>query len=70
MLAPSATPRNALTKLNTAIRDIAKRPDTIESFHKLGYEPMALNIEETTTMLRAERDRWRPVMAAGNVKPQ
>lgn len=70
MLAPSATPRVALTKLNAAIRDIARRPDTLESFHKLGYEPMVMTLEETAAMLRAERDRWRPVLAAANVKPQ
>lgn len=70
MLAPGATPRGALTKLNAAIRDIAGRPETLESFHKLGYEPMVMTLEETATMLRAERDRWRPVLIAAKVKPQ
>jgi len=70
MLAPGATPRAALTKLNAAIREITRRPDTLESFHKLGYEPMVVSLEETAAMLRAERDKWRPVLAAANVKPQ
>lgn len=70
MLAPSATPRAALTKLNAAIRDITARQETAESFHRLGYEPMVTSLEESAAMLRAERERWRPVLAAAKVKPQ
>ena len=70
ILAPAATPRAALMKLNGAIRDIAKSPETAQHFLSLGYEPMVTSLEEAATMLRNERERWRPILAAAHIKPQ
>jgi tripartite-type tricarboxylate transporter receptor subunit TctC len=70
ILAPAATPRAALQRLNGAIRDVARAPDTAQSFLAMGYEPMVTNLDESAQLLRAERDRWKPILAAANVKPQ
>lgn len=70
ILAPSATPRPALTRLNAALREIAKSPETAQSFHNMGYEPMVTTLEESAALLKAERDKWRPILAAANIKPQ
>lgn len=70
MLAPSATPKPALQRLNAVLREIARSPETAQSFHTLGYEPMVTTLEESAALLKAERDRWRPVLAAANVKAQ
>jgi len=70
ILAPSATPKTALARLNNAVRELARQPDTADSFHRLGYEPMVAGLEESAALLKAERDRWRPILAAAQVKPQ
>ncbi|MGE4241195.1 Bug family tripartite tricarboxylate transporter substrate binding protein [Ramlibacter sp.] len=70
ILAPAATPKPVLARWNSAIREITKQPDTAESFLKLGYETMVCTLEESAALLRAERDRWKPVLLAANVKPQ
>lgn len=70
ILAPAATPKAALVRLNGAIRDVVKTPDTAQVFRGLGYEPMLANLDESAQLLRAERDRWKPILAAANIKPQ
>lgn len=70
ILAPAATPRPTLQRWNSALRDIARQPETAESFLKLGYEPMVTTLEESAALLQAERDRWKPILLAANVKPQ
>lgn len=70
ILAPSATPRPALARLNSAIRDITRTPETAKAFQALGYEPMVTTLEESAALLKGERERWRPVLAAAQVKPQ
>jgi tripartite-type tricarboxylate transporter receptor subunit TctC len=70
LLAPAATPRPVLARWNAAIREITRQPETAESFLKLGYEPMVATLEESAALLRAERERWKPVLAAANIKPQ
>ena len=70
MLAPAATPPAAIARLHAAITEVVSKPDTAEAFHKLGYEPMLMSQTDSAAMLKAERERWRPVLQAANVKPQ
>lgn len=70
ILAPAGTPRASLAKLNGAIQEIARMPDTAQSFHKLGYEPMVTSLEESAVLLKGERERWHPILDAAQVKPQ
>ena len=70
MLAPAGTPAAAIARLNTAITRVVQSPETVEAFHKYGYEPMAISQQESASLLKAERERWRPVLKAANIKPE
>ena len=70
ILAPAATPRAALLKLNAAIREAVRGPEAASAFLRLGYEPMSTTLEESAALLRGERERWTPILAAAQIKPQ
>lgn len=70
VLAPAGTPRPALERLNTTIREIAQAPETAKHFLTMGYEPMVTDLDEAAALLRAERERWGPVLQAAQIKPQ
>ena len=70
MLAPTGTPPAAIAKLHAAIAETVKKPETVQAFNKLGYEPMSLSQQEAASMLKAERERWQPVLKAANIKPE
>ena len=53
-----------------AITAALKDPETLEAFRKQGYQPMSSNPKETATLLRADHDRWAPILKAANVVPQ
>ena len=70
MLAPKGTPDAALAKLHATIQDVVKEPETAQAFHRLGYEPMQVSQKDSAAMLKAEHDRWGPVLKAANIQPQ
>jgi tripartite-type tricarboxylate transporter receptor subunit TctC len=70
MLAPAGTPPAAIAKLHAAIEETVKKPETVQTFNKLGYEPMSVSEQEAASMLKAERERWQPVLKAANIKPE
>jgi len=70
LLAPAGTPRAALTRLNEAVRDVVRAPETTRQFLTMGYVPMVTDLDESAAMFKAERERWRPVLAAAQIKPQ
>lgn len=70
MLAPKGTPAAAIVKLHAKIVETVKEPDTVQTFNRLGYEPMSVSQAEAASMLKAERERWQPILKAANVKPE
>lgn len=70
LLAPAGTPRAALARLNEVVRDVARAPETAQNFLSMGYVPMVTDLDETAAMFKAERERWRPVLSAAQIKPQ
>ena len=70
MLAPKGTPAAAIAKLHASIQEVVRDPETAQAFQRLGYEPMQLSQKDSAAMLKAEHDRWGPVLKAANVQPQ
>lgn len=70
MLAPAGTPADALARLHAGINEVLKKPETAESFLKLGFETMVISQREAATLLRSERERWAPILKAANIRPQ
>jgi len=70
MLAPKGTPAAAIAKLHASIQEVVRDPETAQAFQRLGYEPMQVSQKDSAAMLKAEHDRWGPILKAANVQPQ
>ena len=69
---PKGTPRDAIAKLNEALRAALADPAVLKRFADLGLEASAAN-QQTPEGLRAhqkaEADKWWPMIKAAGVKP-
>jgi tripartite-type tricarboxylate transporter receptor subunit TctC len=70
MLAPAGTPPAIVTQLYSAIATVLKDPETIDAFQKQGYETYIKSPAETAAVVRADHERWGPILKAANVVPQ
>ncbi len=68
VVAPAATPRDIIEKLNNAFRQALAVPDTRARLAALGAEIKVGTPQDLDTMLAAERARWAPVIAAAHIK--
>jgi tripartite-type tricarboxylate transporter receptor subunit TctC len=67
LLAPAATPREALAALHAATVDALNDPGLREQLTRAGFEITPSSSEEAAAMLRAERDRWAPILPGLNL---
>ena len=70
MVAPAKTPREIIDKLNGAFRQALAVPQTRTRLEALGAEIKIGTPEDLDKMLASERDKWRPVVKAANIKVQ
>jgi tripartite-type tricarboxylate transporter receptor subunit TctC len=68
LLAPARTPREVVTTLNRAIRNVVKRQDIHDRIVQVGIDPVGDSPEEFTQFLRDEIAKWGKVIKAANVK--
>jgi len=68
VVAPAATPRPIIAKLNDAFRQALAVPETRARFAALDAEVKVGTPEDLDKMLAAERAKWRPVVKAANIK--
>jgi tripartite-type tricarboxylate transporter receptor subunit TctC len=69
IFAPAATPDPIVRKLNDELKKILKNPDLIKALAKVGVEPNGTSSEDGAAFLKAEHEKWRKVIADGNIKP-
>ena len=69
VLAPAATPREIVTKLNAEIVKILRRPDVRERLAADGAEPIGNTPEEFGAFIKTEIARWAPVVKASGARP-
>jgi tripartite-type tricarboxylate transporter receptor subunit TctC len=69
IFAPAATPDPVVRKLNDELRKILKNPDLIKALAKVGVEPNGTSPEDGSAFLKTEYEKWRKVIADGNIKP-
>ena len=67
ILAPAATPRPIINKLNAAIERILAMDDVKQRFATLGVEPVGGTPEAFARHVRAESDKWGKVIKAANI---
>jgi tripartite-type tricarboxylate transporter receptor subunit TctC len=68
LLAPAGTPRPVIETLNRAIGRILETPEVAERLHAQGAEPMLGPPSAFAAFMRAEVDKWAPVVKQANVK--
>jgi tripartite-type tricarboxylate transporter receptor subunit TctC len=68
LLAPAATPKPIFAKLNTEMRRIMAMPQLAERM--VGVELLSSSPEELGSFLRAEIDRWTPVIRKLGLKAE
>jgi tripartite-type tricarboxylate transporter receptor subunit TctC len=68
--APKGTPREALERLNTALRASLKDPDVVTKFADLGAQVVAESKQTPAGLrdwLKSEIDKWQPVIRKAGV---
>ncbi|MPZ44525.1 MAG: tripartite tricarboxylate transporter substrate binding protein [Betaproteobacteria bacterium] len=69
MLAPSATPRPVLEKLNAAVTRILHAPEVTKKLASLGLEPVAQDLAASDAYVKSEIAKWAKVVKAANITP-
>jgi tripartite-type tricarboxylate transporter receptor subunit TctC len=67
IVAPAATPRRIIDKLNAAIEKILRDPDVRQRFAGLGVEPVGGPPEAFSRHIRAEAEKWGRVVKTANI---
>ena len=70
MLLPAHAPANLVDGLQQAIVAAAARPDLVEALQKLEYRPLTSTPAEFARMIRADRDRWGPIVQESGFKAE
>ena len=68
IVAPAATPRPIIAKLNQAIERVLRMPDVRQKLASLGVEPVGGPPEVFTRHIQAEGDKWGRLVKAANIK--
>jgi tripartite-type tricarboxylate transporter receptor subunit TctC len=68
VLAPAATPRNVVVRLNTEINRALRLPDMQERFAQQGAIPAPGTPEEYTAFIRSEIPKWAKVVKVSGAK--
>ena len=68
ILAPAKTPRPIVDRLQREIAAVLKEPEVRERLGVLGIEPVGNKPEEFAAQIRADLDRWGPVVKQANIR--
>ncbi|MBI4190159.1 MAG: tripartite tricarboxylate transporter substrate binding protein [Betaproteobacteria bacterium] len=69
LLAPAATPREIIARLNAEIVKLGATPDYRAQLEKLGYEPFTSSPEKFSAFMKTELAIWGKVIKAAGIKP-
>jgi len=70
LMAPAATPKPVIDKLNAAITKIASSPDTRAQWAKQGAQPMIMTPSQFDAYLRQDIKKWAEVVRISGAKPE
>ena len=70
ILAPAATPRDVIARLNVEINKALAAPDMKERLARMGIEPMTDTPEQFTSFIKSETVRFAKVIKAAGIKPE
>jgi len=69
LFAPAGTPRAAIERLSAAAVAAVRDPALKEKLEQMGLEPTGLGPDELAAILKADYDKWGPVIRASGFKP-
>jgi tripartite-type tricarboxylate transporter receptor subunit TctC len=67
MLAPAATPRPVLERLNQSIAKTLRSPDVTKKLASMGLEPVAESLAATDIYIKSEIRKWARVVEAAKI---
>ncbi len=68
LVAPAATPRDVVARLNQAFVTALNAPDTKTRFSALMAEPVASSPEQFETFMKSERAKYEKVVKASGAR--
>jgi tripartite-type tricarboxylate transporter receptor subunit TctC len=68
VMAPAATPKDIVAKLNAEITRTLRTPDVSDRLNSMAAEPAPNTPEQFGTFIRSEIDKWAKVVKAANMK--
>ena len=63
-LMPAKTPADVVLRLNSAVRDAMAGPERVEVVNKLGLRARTASPADFAAMVKADLERWAPVVKA------
>ena len=69
LFAPARTPKDAIDRYARAAVDAIRAADMKKRLDDMGLEPTGLGPAELARILRADYDKWGPVIKASGFKP-
>lgn len=70
VLAPAATPRDIIGKMNTEIVRVIKQPEVRKQLADQGYEPVGNSPEQFAAYIKSEILKWARVIKAAGLKAE
>ena len=68
VLVPAATPKAVVQRLNAEINAILKDPDVVQRMHAAGFDLVGGTPEDFAALIKAESEKWAPVIRKAGVK--
>jgi tripartite-type tricarboxylate transporter receptor subunit TctC len=70
LVAPVATPRDVIARLNTSAVQALRAPDVAARLSGQGAEPVGNSPAEFGAFVRSEIDKWANLVKVANMKPE
>ena len=67
MLAPAATPRDVVARLNAEMVKIIKSPEFVKRMDDIGAQPVGNKADEMARQIKEETEKFAALVKAGNV---
>jgi tripartite-type tricarboxylate transporter receptor subunit TctC len=67
---PAGLPREIVRKIHADSLAVIQRPDFQERLAKDGIEPVGTSPEAFAAQIKADVERWRPIVKAAGIKPE
>ena len=68
LAAPPRTPPAIVAKLNAAINEVLKNPDTVQQMSRMNMTPVGGTPDEIKAFIKEETERWGEVIRAANIR--